>query len=320
MATPSFIYSFDNLTPNQFADLCGRLLGARYKGFLLGGIGPDGGVDGEIDSMFAIWQPEEKDALLNRIIDPGQTIVFQFKHTVTARVGGQVKARQNLMNLFNCRKDYTCEIHRPLIAKKSPDTYVLITNIEVNSNFRSKFIDHCRKHNPEIGNYQIIGLDELESWITMDTELRHLYFPTIFGPPRFSLQIKLNHGIAVPSIGQDSYGKPVPFLYVEILNIGTVPSYVNSISFKSIIDGDIKYLHLINIDNELLREINPEPGTKLESGRKQVFSYPMRMLYYQFRNFGEDVFLSEVIVRDEIGNTYSAVIPEALGEMILSGE
>ncbi len=43
MAKPAFIYAFDNLGPDRFAELCGVLIGSRYKGFVLGGVGPDGG-------------------------------------------------------------------------------------------------------------------------------------------------------------------------------------------------------------------------------------------------------------------------------------
>ena len=48
MAKPAFISAFDNLGPERFTELCGLLLGSRYKGFLLGGVGPDGGIDGEV--------------------------------------------------------------------------------------------------------------------------------------------------------------------------------------------------------------------------------------------------------------------------------
>jgi len=49
MAKPAFIYAFDNLGPYRFTELCGEILGSRYNGFLLGGEGADGGIDGEID-------------------------------------------------------------------------------------------------------------------------------------------------------------------------------------------------------------------------------------------------------------------------------
>ena len=97
MAKPAFIYAFDNLGPERFVELCGELLGSRYKGFglLSGGVGPDGGIDAELDTNLAIWQPESDDALLGEIIGPGKTVVFQFKHKVVARIGGQSSAPTN---------------------------------------------------------------------------------------------------------------------------------------------------------------------------------------------------------------------------------
>jgi hypothetical protein len=87
MAKPVFIYAFDNLGPYRFTELCGELFGSRYNGFMLGGEGADGGIDAEIDKVLGIWHPEAKDALLTDIIQPGQKVVFQFKHKVSARIG-----------------------------------------------------------------------------------------------------------------------------------------------------------------------------------------------------------------------------------------
>lgn len=64
MAKPAFIYAFDNFEPERFTQLCGELLGSRYKGFgsfAFGGVGADGGIDAELDANFAIWQPEEEE-------------------------------------------------------------------------------------------------------------------------------------------------------------------------------------------------------------------------------------------------------------------
>lgn len=101
MAKPAFIYAFDNLGPYRFVELCGEIFGSMYKGFLLGGEGPDGGIDGEIDKILGEWHPEEHTVLANEIIYPGQTAIFQFKHKVTARVG-QSEARTQLLGLYNC--------------------------------------------------------------------------------------------------------------------------------------------------------------------------------------------------------------------------
>ena len=85
MAQSAFIYAFNNLSPEHFTELCGLLLASRYKGFLLGGVGPDGGIDGEIDEIPGIWQPETEDSLFEHIILPDQKVVLQFHLFFTYR-------------------------------------------------------------------------------------------------------------------------------------------------------------------------------------------------------------------------------------------
>lgn len=316
MAKPAFIYAFDNLGPERFTELCGLLLASRHKGFLLGGIGADGGVDAELDEAFGLWHSESKDTLLNEIIQPGQKVIFQFKHIVTGRIGGQTKARDHLLGMYNCRKGYVCEIHRELVVKKKPNCYVLVTNVEVNSNFRAKFIEQCKAHNPEIGRYQVIGLDELETWVTADVELRHLYFPTIFGPPRFNLQIRVSEGVAVPHYDRAKFDKAMPIFFVSVLNVGAAASYISSVAFKAIVDGQEKSLFFLNIDNELLKQINPASGAIVEPGRKLDYKFPFDMLR-EMKTQGKEVFPFEVLVYDEIGNVYTTKIPEDLINRIL---
>ena len=108
MAKPAFIYAFDNLGPDRFTELCGLLLASRYKGFLLGGVGPDGGVDGEVNEILGEWHPETSAPLINEIVQPGEVVVFQFKHKVTARVG-QAHARTELLGLYRCANRRICE-------------------------------------------------------------------------------------------------------------------------------------------------------------------------------------------------------------------
>ena len=174
MAKPAFIYAFDNLGPYRFTELCGELLGSRYHGFMLGGEGADGGIDAEIDKVLGIWRPEYEDALLNNIIQPGQTVVFQFKHKVTARVG-QSQVRTQLLNLYKRKGEKTCELHSKLIQEKHPTTYILVTNLEVNSQFRNTFIEQCKAEEPEIKHYQVIGLDDLVREVNSKPELRHIH-------------------------------------------------------------------------------------------------------------------------------------------------
>jgi hypothetical protein len=316
MAKPAFIYAFDNLGPERFTELCGALLGSRYKGFgflVLGGVGPDGGVDAELDTHLGIWQPELEEALFNDIIRPGKIVMFQFKHKVVARAGGQAKARTQLLGLYKCREDYTCELHRQLIVQNTPTDYVLVTNVEVNSQFRSKFIEQCKSENPGIEHYQVIGLDELETWIIMEPQLRHLYFPTIFGPPRFDLQIKLNPGVIAHPVELD---KAVGIIIVSVLNVGTVPSYVNSPVFNIIVDGELMSFQTLDFKDAIMGSLNPKPGTALEPGRKHTYRFPLYVLR-EMKRAGNEVIPIEVLVSDDIGNEYRAAIPENLRSMIL---
>lgn len=165
MAKPAFIYAFDNLGPEKFTELCGLLLGSRHKGFLLGGVG----ADGEVDTFFGEWHTETTSPILGELIQPEKLIIFQFKHKVVGRIGGQIKSREALQEVHTCKKSRTCDLHRTLIKKRCPDVYVLVTNVEVNAPFRATFIQQCRKENPDIKQYQIIGLDELEGCPNYDT-------------------------------------------------------------------------------------------------------------------------------------------------------
>jgi len=322
MAKPAFIYAFDNLGPARFAELCGLLLGSRYKGFLLGGVGPDGGIDGELDEVLGEWCPETKSPLISETIRPGQLVIFQFKHRVAARTG-QIAARKQLLDLYRCSSKRKCELHRDLVVAKSPAAYVLVTNIEVNAQFRRKFVEQCKAENPEISHYQVIGLDDLESWITMEPELRHLYFPTIFGPPRFNLQVRLAQGFVAPHHGGVDLDveHSIDLLQVSVLNVGTVPSYIgsiSSISFKVIVDGKLEEpLTFIDLGaNSLLKRINPEPGVCIEPGRKATYNFPFDMLRL-LGTQGKDVFPVEVLVTDEIGNVYGVPIPDDVRDKML---
>jgi len=133
MAKPAFIYAFDNLGPERFTEVCGALLASRYAGFLLGGVGPDGGIDGE---LLGEWRPENLSPLIDEVVQPGQLAVFQFKHKVTARVG-QAHTRAEILRMYTCTPSRRCELHSALVVSRSPSLYVLVTNAEVNSNFRT---------------------------------------------------------------------------------------------------------------------------------------------------------------------------------------
>jgi hypothetical protein len=69
MASPAFIYAFDSLGPDRFVALCGLLLGGKYRGFLLSGPGPDGGIDGELTPAFGELLTESPTLLLDQKLD-----------------------------------------------------------------------------------------------------------------------------------------------------------------------------------------------------------------------------------------------------------
>jgi hypothetical protein len=302
MAKPAFIYAFDNLGPERFTELSGLLLGSRYKGFLLGGVGPDGGFDGEIGGE---WHPETPAPLLNELIPAGKLVVFQFKHKTTARVG-QAASRSELLALYKCSGKKKCELHRTLVQDRSPNTYVLVTNVEVNAPFRDKFIAQCKNEYPGIEHYQIIGLDELEMWITMMPELRHIYFPTIFGPPRFELKIKLGSAF-IPD------GPKENFFSVSVLNVGLVPSYVSVVRFRVLINNErieiFTPFHGASSAyiSQFITRMNPQPGQLLEPGKQQshyfLYSDLGNLQTIQHMNI-HTVYPIGVQVEDEIGNIY----------------
>jgi len=319
MAKPAFIYAFDNLGPEKFAELCGLLLAARHKGFVLGGVGPDGGVDGEVDDMLGSWTVEVKDALLNEIVQPNQTVVFQFKHVVTGRVGGQSRARDHLLGMYKCSDGKSCEIHKSLVLAKNPFCYVLVTNVEVNSNFRERFIRQCKQHNPNITRYQVIGLDELEGWLTTDANLRHLYFPAMFGPPRFQLRVHVSKAAAFVKYSDGKHGDPTDMLMVSVMNVGTETSYVSSVSFRTIVDGQDESVYIYDLNDGFLKQINPPSGAAVEPGRRLDYKFPYEVLN-GIRRRGKEVFPYEVWAYDEIGNLYTGKIPEELIHKILDDQ
>jgi hypothetical protein len=99
-----------------------------------------------------------------------------------------VQARSELLGLYKCTTNKQgevtrrCELHSTLVQAKRPSIYILVTNVEVNANFRATFETRCREENPDIKHCQIIGLDELE--LAHDgARVRAIVFPTIFEDP-----------------------------------------------------------------------------------------------------------------------------------------
>jgi hypothetical protein len=204
MASPAFIYAFDNLGPQKFVHLCGLLLGSRFRGFLVSSPGSDGGVDAEVAPFLGEFRSDTSSLVIDTLIPPNKLTVFQFKHKVIGRVG-EANARTQLLNAYRSTDTRKSEVLGNGVIERNPDNYILVTNVEVNSIFRRSFIDLCKQENPAISNYQVIGLDELESWVVEDRNLRAEYFPTMFGPPRFDVKLKFQLGTLYETIGSSGF-------------------------------------------------------------------------------------------------------------------
>ena len=319
MATPAFVYAFDNLGPSRFVELCALLLGSRYKGFLLSGPGADGGIDAETDIVLAELRPEEPALLVEEVVVPQKLVVFQFKHMVAARVG-QANARRKILDLFRSSSSRVSEVCKPGVKNRKPAGYVLVTNIEINSNFRSRFTAICRGENPGIANYQIIGLDDLEEWVTMDHALRAQYFPTIFGFPRFDLQIKLQTGFVGRVSPDDRIIPTDKVLCIGVLNVGAATSYISSIKLKTLVDGKVMYA-LPSPAHPARQDPmgNPKFGEAVPPGKRQDFRYPFEMFWNLKSETTGAFFLSDVMVWDEIDNVYSVSIPDVIRKEIFDG-
>jgi len=322
MASPSFVYAFDNLGPDKFVELCGLLLGSRYKGFLLSSPGPDGGVDGETDPILGELLVEQRSLLIDTILPKDNLIVFQFKHKVVARVG-EIQSRGKVLDLFKSSKNKISEVMKSNVVKLNPQTYVLVTNVEVNSNFRRRFIEQCKKENSNIKNYQIIGLDELESWVIADRNLRSQYFPLLFGKPRFNLKLKLQSGFTGQPLnpeqilnGGESAVKIIDaILCLYIMNTGECTSYLSSIKFKILINGKLEYLIPIPMPKGSDPLFNPPIGDPINPGKCLQFRYKFDFFRKNHKKESE-LFLSEVIVSDQIDNNYSLEISEEIRNKI----
>ncbi len=316
MATPAFVYAFDNLGPSQFVELCSLLLGARYKGFLLSGPGVDGGIDAEIDTILAELRLEEPTLLVEEVVASQKLVVFQFKHMVVARVG-QVNARRKMLDLYRSSSSRVSEVCKPEVKGRKPAGYILVTNVEVSSKFRSHFAAICREENPEITKYQVIGLDDLEEWVTMDHHLRAQYFPTIFGSPRFDLQIKLQTGFLGRVSPDDRIIPTDKVLCIGVLNVGAARSYISSIKFKILVDGEVRYA-LPSLPHPARPDLmgNPKFGEPVPPGKRQDFRYLFKMFWNLKSEAKESFFLSDVMVWDEIDNMYSVSIPDAIRKEI----
>jgi hypothetical protein len=320
VATPAFVYLFDNLGSDKFVELCGLLLGGRYKGLLRPGPGPDGGVDAENDPFLAELRLESPTLLQDTLVRPGALAVFQFKHKVVARVG-EAEARSQLLSLYRSTTARKSEVLGPQILARKPSAYILVTNVEISSAFRTSFIKHCRKENPSITHYQVIGLDELESWVVEDRQLRCQYFPTLFERPRFNLSLRLQPGMTFHPQGPwdpkgTVYEPTERILCLAVMNIGEATSYLSNIKFKVLVDGQVRYIMKAPIPSTQLDPLaNPRFGEPLEPGRSAEFRFPFAMCQEDAEG-KKEYFLDAVMVWDQIDNLYTQPVSDELRKEI----
>jgi hypothetical protein len=319
MASPAFVYAFDNLGPERFVELCGLLLGSRYKGFVLSSPGPDGGVDAENCPVLGDLVTENKLAIDEGILDPSSKVVFQFKHKVAARVG-QANARTKLLSMYRTSARKRSEVVGPEITNRNPDVYVLVTNAEINPVFRTSFAEICKIENPGIRSYHVLGLDELENWVTQDRNLRTLWFPTIFSPARFNLTLKLVQGIVykpASGIGEvNLIGLDRPVLCLTVMNTGEATSYLCNIKFRIIRDGVTEYIAPPLVPpNQIDPMANPRLGEPVEPGRSVRLRYPFLIFQRYAENYG-DFFFASVMVWDQIDNLYELDVNDKIRDLL----
>jgi len=341
MATPHFITAFDTLNPTQFSDLCTALLTPRCEGFIfLGGVGPDGGIDAEVDSGFGTWDPSSLWPLGTDIYPPNRKTLFQFKHQVTARVG-QARSRDALLQYFTCDPRKVCELHKTLIVdvikREQPVTYVVVTNVEVNSLFRDKFIKQCRAENPSIEDYRIIGLDELEQWLKLQPETAHDYFPGIFPAPRFKIRVTVERmytyiradgrrewKAAVDVVLDDiqANGNSVLELYrVTVRNTGQETTYIDHIELTLVIDGKVTSVTVTPglVRDSMWGEDGDQLGGALEPGRKHIFNCSFTTLRELLPQSPVGIAIPEDIqVVDQIDNRYAVALSEDVRTRMIS--
>lgn len=230
-----------------------------------------------------------------------------------------------------------CELHSTLIQAKPPSAYVLVTNVEINANTRHDFIQQCREENADIERYQIIGLDELASWVTSSPHLRHLYFPTIFGPPQFHLHVRLDRMFTFNKADQsgrawlradqadvrDITGNGdgvTEFFRMTVMNAGSAPSYVDRLEMAVIARGRTITIPLApDVKDGALRGNSDEIGAPLEPGRSHHYNLTFDRAAGALPSVADDAaFPVEVRVWDQIDNVYVEAIPEDIRARIVS--
>jgi hypothetical protein len=111
-------------------------------------------------------------------------------------------------------------------------------------------------------------------------------------------------------------GEAIDVFQIIIYNIGTVTSYLSSIKYRVICNNESIYkIHLDIPNNSWYSQINPKINSPIEPGRKLAFQFPLNDTAQSLYEV-ENSFFSEVIITDEIDNSYSFIIESELNNKI----
>ncbi len=139
----------------------------------------------------------------------------------------------------------------------------------------------------------------------------------------YALKLNLTEGFMSPIYGgRTDWDSTDPLLQVEVMNIGSMPSYVGGVSIKAQVDSETKYMHMLNlggmIDQRIWDLLFPIKQNPIEPGRKLTFSFPYSILR-RMKTQGNVVIPLDVVVRDEIGNSYTVPLSEKHQNKIMYG-
>lgn len=276
-ATKKVLEEFDN--QHDFERMCADILNALgYRDVVL--MAPRGGSDG------------------------GRDITFSFD------IG------QKGLACVTLRKDIDTKFDQDFSQRQSGeyDKYYLFCNVYLTSSQKSKYIQYCLDNlQAEFVPQDIEALRSLLDSSLKDLRKTYLEKYHSDSDSRFNLQIQLSQGFDVRPNGENvtDINDLINFLIVSVLNTGTIASYVDSMQLKVIADGKPMCISLpLEFGNEKIKlPNNPKYGDALEPGRKQEFHFLFNMY---MRKLGNDVDPVEVLITDQIGNTYTATIPEEL--------
>lgn len=345
MATPSLIPAFDDLGPDGFAHLCGALLSSRYPvgSVALGGIAADAGADARVDErFFRVLTSRVTDALGDDVLPSDQKVIFQFKHVVVGRAGEE-NARDRAIRYYRCIPSEKCELHKDghvrLFSSYGPAAYRLITNVEVTQAFRESFVAQCTSPNhepsPDINNYNVMGLDELEALLMTEPDLAGQILPGVYGPARFHLRVRVDTlctyvdavdgrrrwvraaGIRLPDLRAGADGIE-EFVQVTVQNHGASPSYIDRIEMRVVGHGHHSDATLIpDSGDSLLSSINSPLGQALPPGAAHRYNFRIGDLIQTMHAVDETGVPSAIRVVDQIGQDYLATIGDDVRDRLL---